>query len=56
MARDRYFQIMRYLHLVDNHEEVKDKNAPGYEKLFKVRKLPDLLLPRFVEVYSPERN
>lgn len=56
MARDRYFQIMRYLHFVDNREEVKDKNAPGYDKLFKVRKLLDLLLPRFVEVYSPERN
>ena len=53
MSRDRYFQIMRYLHFVDNQEEVKDKNSPNYDKLFKVRKL---LLPRFLEVYNPERN
>ena len=56
MSRDRYFQIMRYLHFVDNQEEVKDKNSPNYDKLFKVRKLLDLLLPRFLEVYNPERN
>ena len=56
MARERYFQIMRYLHFVDKREEMKDKNACGYDKLFKVRKLLDLLLPRFVEVYSPQRN
>ena len=56
MSRDRYFQIMRYLHFVDNQEEVKDKNSPNHDKLFKVRKLLDLLLPRFLEVYNPERN
>ena len=56
MSRDRYLQIMRYLHFVDNREEVKDKNLPGYDKLFKVRKLLDLLLPRFTEVYNPERK
>ena len=56
MSRDRYFQIMRYLHSVDNREEVKDKNSPNYDKLFKVKKLLDLLLPRFLEVYNPERN
>ena len=56
MSRDRYFQIMRYLHFVDNQEEMKDKNSPSYDKLFKVRKLLDLLLPRFLEVYNPERN
>ena len=56
MSRDRYFQIMRYLHFVDNQEEVKDKNSPNYDKLFKVRKLLDLLLLRFLEVYNPERN
>lgn len=56
MERDRYFQIIRYLHFVNNNcEEVKDKNEHGY-KLFKVRKLLDLLLPRFVDVYIPERN
>ena len=56
MSRDRYFQIMRYLHFVDNREEVKDKNSPGCDKLFKIRKFLDLLFPRFLEVYNPERN
>jgi len=56
MSRDRYFQIKRYLHFVDNQEEVKDKNSPNYDNLFKVGKLLDLLLPRFLEVYNPERN
>ena len=47
MARDRYFQILRYLHFANNNEEIKDKNQPGYDKLFKVRKLLNLLLPKF---------
>ena len=47
---------MRYLHFVDIQEEGKDKNSPNYDKLFKVRKLLDLLLPRFLEVYNPEKN
>ena len=50
MSRDRYFQIMRYLCFVDNREEVKDKNSPGYDKLFQIRKFLDLLLPRFLEI------
>ena len=35
---------------------MKDKDSPGYDKLFKIRKLLDLLLPRFTNVYSSERN
>ena len=42
---------MRYLHFVDIQQEVKDKNSPNYDKLFNVRKLP-----RFLEVYNPEKN
>ncbi|XP_068680630.1 piggyBac transposable element-derived protein 4-like [Montipora foliosa] len=56
MSRNRFLQIMRYLHFTDNQEEVRDKNSPDYEKLFKIRKLLDLLLPRLSEVYNPERN
>ena len=56
MSRDRFLQIMRYLHFTDNQEEVRDKNSPDYDKLFKIRKLIDLLLPRLSEVYNPERN
>ena len=35
---------------------MKDRDSPGYDKLFKIRKLLDLLLPRFTDVYSPKRN
>ena len=56
MSRDRFLQIMRYLHFKDNQEEVRDKNSSDYDKLFRVRKLLDFLLPRLSEVYNPERN
>ena len=56
MSRDRFLQIMRYLHFKDNQEEVSDKNSSDYDKLFRVRKLLDFLLPRLSEVYNPERD
>lgn len=56
MSRTRYLQIIRYLHFADNREEVKNKNSPNYDKLFKLRKFLDLLLPTFTKVYKPERN
>ena len=56
MSRDRFLQITRYLHFTDNQEEVTVKNSPHYDKLFKVRKLLDLFLPRLSEVYHLERN
>ena len=56
MSRDRFLQIMHYLHFTDNQEEVRDKNSPDYDKLFKITKLLDLLLPRLSEVYNLERN
>ena len=39
LARDRYFQLMRYLHRTDHRDEVKGRDSPGYHKLFKIRKL-----------------
>ena len=58
MGGDRYFQILRYLHFSDNQDEVKDKDSPGHDKLFTIRKLSDLLLDLLLhtDVYSPERN
>jgi len=37
-----HLQIIRYLHFADNREEVKSKNSPNYDKLFKLRKFLDL--------------
>ena len=39
-----------------DQEEVTVKHSRNYDKLFKVRKLLDLLLRRLSEVYNPERN
>lgn len=36
MSRDQYFLITRYLHFVENQEEVKDKSLSTYDKLFKL--------------------
>ena len=35
---------------------MKDKNSPDYDKLFKIRRFLDLLLPRFLAVYNLERK
>ena len=35
---------------------MSDKNSPDYDKLFKKRKVLDLLVPRLSEVNNPERN
>lgn len=42
MSRDRFFQILRYLHLVDSSLQRK-KGEEGYDPLFKVRPLIDHL-------------
>ncbi len=39
-------QIWRFLHLTDNNNGIA-YSQPGFDKLFKVRKLLDLLCPRF---------
>ncbi len=46
MPLRRFEQIWRFLHLTDNNLEIA-YGQPGYDKLFKVRKLLDLLCPRF---------
>ena len=35
---------------------MKDRDSPGYDKRFQIRKLLDLLLPRLTDVHSTERN
>lgn len=48
MTKDRFFQIMRYIHFVDNASDIaqKTKDSQDYDKLYKIR---DLL--RFIESY-----
>ena len=53
-SRDRFKQILRYLHCADNSKR-PDRNAPGY-KLFKVQALIDTLNLSFRNLYTPKQN
>ena len=51
MPRIRFEQILRFLHLNDNAQQVSH-GQPGYDPLFKVRPLLDLLSRRFESEYT----
>ena len=55
MPRDRFFLILRYLHLVDNSLQRK-KGEEGYDPLFKVRPLIDHLSAVFPRYYQPAQQ
>ena len=54
MSRDRFLEILRYLHLVDSSQQ-KKKGEEGYDPIFKVRLLVDHLNAVFSEYYKPSR-
>ena len=51
MSLTRFEQIYRFLHLCDSEQQVA-AGHPGYDYIFKVRKLLDLLSPRFLSQYN----
>ena len=51
----RFLQILRYLHLADNSCAPLHDSA-DYNKLYKIRPFLDLVIARFQEVYTPERQ
>ena len=51
MSLTRFEQIYRFLHLCDSEQQVA-AGHPGYDYFFKVRKLLDLLSPRFLSQYN----
>ena len=55
MSRDRFFQLLRYLHLVDSSLQHK-KGEEGYDPLFKVRPLIDHLSAVFPHYYQLGRH
>ncbi len=55
MTRDRFFELYRYLHVSDDREQ-KARGEDGHDPLFKIRKLCDLILERFRNVYKPGRE
>lgn len=55
MTRNRFKQLLRYLHLNDNTKELP-KDSPGHNKLFKPGKLPKTLNSSFSEMYAKLEN
>lgn len=55
MSRDRYLSILRFLHFVNN-DNAPDPNDTNRDKLWKIRPLLNILLPRFTAVYAPTQN
>ena len=55
MARDRFLQILRYLHFADNTQAPRAGSA-DYNKLYKIQPFLDLIIPNFQEVYKPTRQ
>lgn len=59
MTRDRFTQIMRYIHFVDNSRNPNDgiaTNDANYDTLWKVRWILDALNSKFKSEYVPKQN
>ena len=55
ISRDRFREIGRYLHFVDN-ATLEPHGHPAYDRLGKIRPLIKHLSSRFRDVYSPHRD
>ena len=52
MPRDRYLIILKYLHFTDN-STAPNKNDENYDRLWKIRKIFDMLNLSFKKAYNP---
>lgn len=55
MPRNRFFQILRYLHVSDD-AAIVPVGQPGYDKLHKIKPLLELLFPNFEKAYNLHKN
>ena len=55
ISRDRFREISRYLHFVDN-TTLQERGTPGYDRLGKVRPVIDHLSKKFTEIYEPHKE
>ena len=55
MSRDRFLQILWYLHLADNTQAPRADSA-GYNKLNKIQPSLNLVIPKFQQEYKPNRQ
>ena len=55
MSLVRFEQIFRFLHLANSDLQIP-AGEPGYDRLFKVRGLLDIVTPLFESVYNPHEQ
>lgn len=56
MSRDRWEQILRCLHLVDNNTVVRDPKDPTFDRIAKTRWLVDMFVEVSEAIYNLERE
>ena len=55
IPRDRFLEISRYIHFVDN-STLQPRGSPGHDRLGKVRPIIDHLSTKFAEAYNPHKE
>jgi hypothetical protein len=55
MTRDRFLHILHYLHFSDNQNAI-DNNDPNYDKLWKIRRIFDMLNDVYSKYYAPTEH
>ena len=55
ISRNRFMEIQRYLHFVDN-ATIVPRGEPGYDRLAKVRPIITAVKQTFLESYKPNRE
>lgn len=55
LPRDRFLHILKFLHFSDNND-APNREAPDYDRLWKIRKIFDILNEKYSELYYPEEH
>ena len=55
MSKQRYEQITAFLHF-NNNTQMKARDEEGYDSLFKVRRLLDIIDPLYMKYYCPQKE
>ncbi|KRX55395.1 PiggyBac transposable element-derived protein 3 [Trichinella sp. T9] len=55
MSRNRFREVLRYLHFNDNSEAVLDRESPHYDRLFKIRPLIESIRRNELKQYIPKK-
>ena len=56
IPRDRFMDIWRFLHFVDNSTLNNDRTDPAFDRLRKVRPIIDIISKQCQAIYSPHRE